>query len=85
MTVHPAGAMNVFAFAGGEHRPRFLLDLQLRQTMQIEKQVWYIIPTTQFFQLIVAITGTHIAYRPFIVQLRLKLVGKVKAGVHLFL
>ncbi|MNE60658.1 hypothetical protein D3C80_1558190 [compost metagenome] len=53
--------------------------------MQIQEQIRHVIPAAQFLQLIVAVAGTHIARRAFIFQLWLKLIGKVKAGIHLLL
>lgn len=44
VTVHHAGAEDVFAAAGSNQRAQFLFRLLLRQTMQVEKNLWRIIP-----------------------------------------
>lgn len=83
--VHHAGAVDVLTFTGGDQRPQLLLGLQLRQPVQIEKQIRHIAAAAQLFQFKPAGAGAYIAGRAVFVQLRLELIGKIETGVDLFL
>ena len=58
----------MFAATGGNQRAQFLLGLQLRQTVQIQKQLRRIIATAQFLRLKMADIRANIFDRTFGIQ-----------------